>query len=169
MFVHTVKEAKFTEEDIKALSHRIQFGGDEVVQAKDGAGSATLSMVGGFCYSVEQCRAVLKSSCLHFYTVSFYLTKTFTCTFIGLCRCPVHGQYSISLERWKRHRWMRLCWEQSHRCTILLHTGMSMTLLFKQKFKNIKKNCFAILIVLYCSLHIFWTDCYDMNIQGSSR
>ena len=42
----TVKEAKFTQEDIKALSHRIQFGGDEVVQAKDGAGSATLSMVG---------------------------------------------------------------------------------------------------------------------------
>ena len=41
----TVKEAKFTAEDIKALSHRIQFGGDEVVQAKDGAGSATLSMV----------------------------------------------------------------------------------------------------------------------------
>lgn len=27
-----------------ALIHRIQFGGDEVVQAKDGAGSATLSM-----------------------------------------------------------------------------------------------------------------------------
>lgn len=27
-----------------ALVHRIQFGGDEVVQAKDGAGSATLSM-----------------------------------------------------------------------------------------------------------------------------
>ncbi|CAH7685836.1 Lactate/malate dehydrogenase, partial [Phakopsora pachyrhizi] len=28
----------------KALVHQIQFGGDEVVQAKDGAGSATLSM-----------------------------------------------------------------------------------------------------------------------------
>jgi len=34
----------FTEEEIKALTHRIQFGGDEVVKAKDGAGSATLSM-----------------------------------------------------------------------------------------------------------------------------
>lgn len=42
-----VKGNKFTEADIKALSHRIQFGGDEVVQAKDGAGSATLSMVRG--------------------------------------------------------------------------------------------------------------------------
>lgn len=31
-------------ETYKALVHRIQFGGDEVVKAKDGAGSATLSM-----------------------------------------------------------------------------------------------------------------------------
>ena len=34
----------FTEEELKALTNRIQFGGDEVVKAKDGAGSATLSM-----------------------------------------------------------------------------------------------------------------------------
>ncbi|KAH9483245.1 Malate dehydrogenase, cytoplasmic [Psilocybe cubensis] len=33
-----------TGEAYKALVHRIQFGGDEVVKAKDGAGSATLSM-----------------------------------------------------------------------------------------------------------------------------
>lgn len=33
-----------TKEDIEKLTHRIQFGGDEVVKAKDGAGSATLSM-----------------------------------------------------------------------------------------------------------------------------
>lgn len=39
-----VHDAKFSEEDIKALTHRIQFGGDEVVKAKDGEGSATLSM-----------------------------------------------------------------------------------------------------------------------------
>lgn len=31
-------------ETLKQLVHRIQFGGDEVVKAKDGAGSATLSM-----------------------------------------------------------------------------------------------------------------------------
>jgi malate dehydrogenase len=35
---------KFTPEDIVALTNRIQFGGDEVVKAKDGTGSATLSM-----------------------------------------------------------------------------------------------------------------------------
>jgi len=34
----------FTQEQIEALTKRIQFGGDEVVKAKDGAGSATLSM-----------------------------------------------------------------------------------------------------------------------------
>eukprot|EP01039_Chlorochromonas_danica_P007285 gene7286-8062_t len=39
-----VPGAKFTEADIAALTHRIQFGGDEVVKAKDGTGSATLSM-----------------------------------------------------------------------------------------------------------------------------
>ncbi|KAI8865282.1 malate dehydrogenase [Ramicandelaber brevisporus] len=35
---------QFTQAETEALTHRIQFGGDEVVQAKDGAGSATLSM-----------------------------------------------------------------------------------------------------------------------------
>jgi len=39
-----VPGAKFSEEDVQNLTHRIQFGGDEVVKAKDGAGSATLSM-----------------------------------------------------------------------------------------------------------------------------
>ena len=34
----------FSEEDYDKLVNRIQFGGDEVVKAKDGAGSATLSM-----------------------------------------------------------------------------------------------------------------------------
>jgi len=39
-----VAGTKFSAEDFAALTHRIQFGGDEVVKAKDGAGSATLSM-----------------------------------------------------------------------------------------------------------------------------
>lgn len=39
-----VKNARFSEADIAALTKRIQFGGDEVVQAKNGTGSATLSM-----------------------------------------------------------------------------------------------------------------------------
>lgn len=39
-----VNGAKFSDEQIAQLTHRIQFGGDEVVKAKDGAGSATLSM-----------------------------------------------------------------------------------------------------------------------------
>lgn len=35
---------KLSDEQKKELVHRVQFGGDEVVQAKNGAGSATLSM-----------------------------------------------------------------------------------------------------------------------------
>jgi malate/lactate dehydrogenase len=45
-----VKNANFSESDIAALTNRIQFGGDEVVKAKDGAGSATLS---GFSPSMQ--------------------------------------------------------------------------------------------------------------------
>ncbi|CCM05909.1 uncharacterized protein FIBRA_08147 [Fibroporia radiculosa] len=36
--------AGFSPSDLQALTTRVQFGGDEVVKAKDGAGSATLSM-----------------------------------------------------------------------------------------------------------------------------
>lgn len=39
-----VKGLNLTQDQITALTTRIQFGGDEVVKAKDGAGSATLSM-----------------------------------------------------------------------------------------------------------------------------
>lgn len=39
-----IEGAKFSEEELASLTNRIQFGGDEVVKAKDGAGSATLSM-----------------------------------------------------------------------------------------------------------------------------
>lgn len=39
-----VKGAKFSQSDKEALTKRIMFGGDEVVQAKAGGGSATLSM-----------------------------------------------------------------------------------------------------------------------------
>ncbi|CAO3584275.1 unnamed protein product [Absidia cylindrospora] len=35
---------KLTKEQLEKVTNRIQFGGDEVVKAKDGAGSATLSM-----------------------------------------------------------------------------------------------------------------------------
>ncbi len=39
-----VKGLKLTADQIDKLTVRVQFGGDEVVKAKDGAGSATLSM-----------------------------------------------------------------------------------------------------------------------------
>jgi len=53
-----VKGAKFTKEDKEKLTNRIQFGGDEVVQAKAGAGSATLSMAyAGFLFTEKVLRA----------------------------------------------------------------------------------------------------------------
>lgn len=49
---------KATDEELEALTVRTQFGGDEVVQAKAGAGSATLSMAyAGFVF----CENVLKA------------------------------------------------------------------------------------------------------------
>jgi len=47
-----VPGASFSEADLEALTVRIQFGGDEVVAAKAGAGSATLSMAyAGFLFT----------------------------------------------------------------------------------------------------------------------
>lgn len=40
----TIPGQKFSKETLEQLTNRIQFGGDEVVKAKDGTGSATLSM-----------------------------------------------------------------------------------------------------------------------------
>jgi malate dehydrogenase len=47
-----VAGANFSDEELEALTVRTQFGGDEVVQAKAGAGSATLSMAyAGFLFT----------------------------------------------------------------------------------------------------------------------
>lgn len=52
-----------------ALVNRIQFGGDEVVKAKDGAGSATLSMAQGTSISIPVSARVpvgrCKPACAH--------------------------------------------------------------------------------------------------------
>lgn len=46
-------------EELDKLTYRVQFGGDEVVKAKDGAGSATLSMAyAGFRFAEKVLRAV---------------------------------------------------------------------------------------------------------------
>ena len=51
--------AGFAKESYDALVNRIQFGGDEVVKAKSGAGSATLSMAyAGAEFAAKVIRAV---------------------------------------------------------------------------------------------------------------
>jgi len=55
-----VPNARFAPQDIEALTQRIMFGGDEVVKAKAGAGSATLSMAyagAKFAFQVLRARA----------------------------------------------------------------------------------------------------------------
>ena len=50
---------KATKEELDALTHRTQFGGDEVVAAKAGAGSATLSMAyAGFLFTENVLKAL---------------------------------------------------------------------------------------------------------------
>lgn len=49
-----VEGASFSADDEAALTKRIQFGGDEVVQAKDGSGSATLSMAYAAAHFVDR-------------------------------------------------------------------------------------------------------------------
>ena len=51
--------SNFSKDGYEALIKRIQFGGDEVVKAKDGAGSATLSMAyAGAEFAAKVLRAV---------------------------------------------------------------------------------------------------------------
>jgi len=51
--------SSFSKDGYEALINRIQFGGDEVVKAKDGAGSATLSMAyAGAEFAAKVLRAV---------------------------------------------------------------------------------------------------------------
>lgn len=51
LFSRTTPSVYIPSNKLPELIHRVQFGGDEVVKAKDGAGSATLSMAyAGFRY-----------------------------------------------------------------------------------------------------------------------
>ncbi|KAI9887749.1 MAG: hypothetical protein M1823_000390 [Watsoniomyces obsoletus] len=54
-----VKAANIPDDKLDGLVNRVQFGGDEVVKAKDGAGSATLSMAyAGFRFAEKVLKAV---------------------------------------------------------------------------------------------------------------
>merc|ERR1712008_236643 len=54
-----VAGANISQEDLEAMTVRTQFGGDEVVKAKAGSGSATLSMAyAGYLFSERVLRAM---------------------------------------------------------------------------------------------------------------
>jgi malate dehydrogenase len=59
LFSQAKPAVKVEGEKLKALTTRVQFGGDEVVKAKDGAGSATLSMAyAGYKFAEAVLKAV---------------------------------------------------------------------------------------------------------------
>jgi len=59
LFSKATPKVNIPEDKLQALTTRVQFGGDEVVKAKDGAGSATLSMAyAGFRFAEKIIRAV---------------------------------------------------------------------------------------------------------------
>lgn len=58
LFSQAKPAVKIPEDKLDALTNRVQFGGDEVVKAKDGAGSATLSMAyAGYRFAEKVMRA----------------------------------------------------------------------------------------------------------------
>ncbi|KAI9265248.1 malate dehydrogenase, NAD-dependent [Phascolomyces articulosus] len=74
----------FTQEELDALTHRIQFGGDEVVKAKDGAGSATLSMAfAGARFALNVLEAAVKG------------TSVTECTYIDLAAASPEAVQSV--------------------------------------------------------------------------
>ncbi|MCJ1419386.1 hypothetical protein MMC32_005741 [Xylographa parallela] len=59
LFSQAKPKVNIPEDKLDALVNRVQFGGDEVVKAKDGAGSATLSMAyAGFRFAEKIIKAV---------------------------------------------------------------------------------------------------------------
>ncbi|KAK7523974.1 malate dehydrogenase, NAD-dependent [Phyllosticta citricarpa] len=59
LFSQAKPQANIPADKLDALVNRVQFGGDEVVKAKDGAGSATLSMAyAGFRFAEKVLKAV---------------------------------------------------------------------------------------------------------------
>ncbi|KAI5365186.1 Putative lactate/malate dehydrogenase, malate dehydrogenase, active, L-lactate/malate dehydrogenase [Septoria linicola] len=59
LFSQAKPAVNIPEDKLDALTHRVQFGGDEVVKAKDGAGSATLSMAyAGFRFAEKVIKAL---------------------------------------------------------------------------------------------------------------
>lgn len=58
LFSQAKPSVNIPEDKLDALTYRVQFGGDEVVKAKDGAGSATLSMAyAGFRFAEKVIKA----------------------------------------------------------------------------------------------------------------
>ncbi|KAI9498830.1 malate dehydrogenase, NAD-dependent [Zychaea mexicana] len=75
---------KLSQEQIEKVTNRIQFGGDEVVKAKDGAGSATLSMAfAGARFALNVIEAAVNG------------TSVTECTYIDLAAADADAVQSV--------------------------------------------------------------------------
>merc|ERR1711967_153204 len=75
LFSQSKPAVKIPDDKLDALVNRVQFGGDEVVKAKEGAGSATLSMAyAGFRFAEKVMKAA-KGAGLEYFSVPVELGK----------------------------------------------------------------------------------------------
>lgn len=87
-----VAKAALTPDAIAALTHRIQFGGDEVVKAKDGAGSATLSMAAAGAHFTSSLLAAMAGT-----------AGVTECAFVQSAEVPGCDFFSTRVELTVRH------------------------------------------------------------------
>ncbi len=98
MYVHEcfqVPGLKLSSEQIAALTNHIQFGGNEVVKAKDGAGSATLSMAVAGAKFVKSVAAALDGA-----------SGIVECTFVESDKAPTKF-FSSRVELGVSHQHLR--------------------------------------------------------------
>ncbi|KAI7905427.1 malate dehydrogenase, NAD-dependent [Cokeromyces recurvatus] len=82
---------QLSQEQIEKVTHRIQFGGDEVVKAKDGAGSATLSMAyAGARFALNMIEAIVTGKGGH----------QIECTYLDLASDP---EGANQIKEWIGH------------------------------------------------------------------
>ena len=116
--------AKFSDADREALTKRIQFGGDEVVQAKAGAGSATLSMAyAGYLFTENVIKAMKGEPV----TMCAYVESSVTDAkfFASPCKFGADGGVKEVLPFGKLSSYeqacMHACMQATHACDPYVH------------------------------------------------
>lgn len=96
---------EFGQEHLDALTHRVQFGGDEVVNAKvyslffqQGAGSATLAMAYAAALFTDELMEGLEGE-RNIYSYAYTMNNVTTAPYFS-ARCHIGVCISIFIEKW---------------------------------------------------------------------